>query len=68
MTDYRIIYPNDDNGVAVVVPAPGIDETEALRVVPQGRPYLIVDAADIPADRTFRAAWTADFADAPVKE
>jgi hypothetical protein len=68
MTDYRIIYPNDTDGVAVVVPAPGIEQSDALRAVPAGRPYLIVDAADIPADRTFRDAWTADFADAPVKE
>jgi hypothetical protein len=68
MTDYRIIYPNDDNGVAIVVPAPGIEQTEALRAVPAGKPYLIVDASDFPADRTFRAAWQVDFADAPVKE
>lgn len=68
MTDYRIIYPNDADGIAVVVPAPGIDETEALTAVPTGKPYLIVDASDIPTDRTFRAAWTADFANAPVKE
>ena len=68
MTNYRIIYPNDENGVAVVVPAPGIEETEALHAVPAGKPYLIVDAADIPADRTFRAAWAADFANAPIKE
>jgi hypothetical protein len=68
MTTYRIIYPNDTDGVAVVVPAPGIEQAQALQAVPAGRPYLIVDAADIPADRTFRDAWTADFADAPVKE
>jgi hypothetical protein len=68
MSNYRIIYPNDSDGIAVVVPAPGIEQTEALRAVPSGKPYLIVDAADIPADRTFRDAWTADFTDAPVKE
>jgi hypothetical protein len=68
MTDYRIIYPNDDDGVAVIVPAPGIEQAEALAAVPAGKPYLIVDTADIPTDRTFRAAWQADFADAPVKE
>lgn len=68
MTDYRIIYPNDDDGVAVVVPAPGIEQTEALRAVPAGKPYLIVDAADIPTDRTFRDAWAADFTNAQVKE
>ena len=68
MTDYRIIYPNDTDGVAVVVPAPGIEQTEALKAVPTGKPYLIVDAADIPTDRTFRDAWTADFSDVLIKE
>jgi hypothetical protein len=68
MTTYRIIYPNDDDGVSVVVPAPSIEQIEALKAVPIGKPYLIVDAANIPADRTFRAAWTADFTNAPVKE
>jgi hypothetical protein len=68
MTTYRIIYPNDDDGVAVIVPSPGIEQAEALRAVPTGKPYLIVNAADIPADRTFRNAWQADFTDAPVKE
>jgi hypothetical protein len=68
MTDYRIIYPNDTDGIAIVVPAPGIEQTEALQAVPAGKPYLIVDAADIPADRTFRDAWQADFANAPIKE
>jgi hypothetical protein len=64
----RIIYPNDNGGVCVIVPAPGIEQAEALRAVPVGQPYLVVNAADIPTDRTFRAAWTADFANAPVKE
>jgi hypothetical protein len=68
MSDYRIIYPNDDDGVSVVVPAPGIEQAEALRAVPTGKPYLIIDASDIPADRTFRNAWQADFTDAPIKE
>jgi hypothetical protein len=68
MTDYRIIYPNDDDGIAVVIPAPGIEQTEALKAVPTGKPYLIIDASDIPTERTFRNAWQADFTDAPVKE
>ncbi len=56
----RIIYPTDDGGVAVIVPAPecGIAIEEIARKdVPAGAPYLIFDAADIPADRTFRNAW-----------
>jgi hypothetical protein len=68
MPDYRIIYPNDDDGIAVVVPAPGIEQKEALKAVPTGKPYLVVDVNDIPSDRTFRGAWQADFADAPIKE
>ena len=68
MTNYRIIYPNDEDGFAVVVPAPGVEQAGALRAVPAGKPYLILDAAEIPIDRTFRDAWQADFTNAPVKE
>ena len=56
----RIIYPTDDGGVAVIVPAPesGLSIPEsAAKDVPAGKPYKIVDVADIPADRTFRNAW-----------
>jgi hypothetical protein len=68
MTNYRIIYPNDDDGIAVVIPAPGIEQAEALRAVPTGKPYLVVDAEDIPTDRTFRDAWQVDFTNAQIKE
>jgi hypothetical protein len=59
----RIIYPTDDGGVAIIIPAPNclkehtIEEI-AAKDVPAGKPYEIVDAADIPSDRTFRNAWT----------
>lgn len=56
----RIVYPNNDGGVAVIIPAPecGLTIEEiAAKDVPAGKPYKIVDVADIPADRTFRAAW-----------
>ncbi len=56
----RIIYPTDDGGVAVIIPAPecGLTIEEiATKDVPQGKPFKIVDAADIPSDRTFRNAW-----------
>lgn len=68
MSNYRIIYPNDTDSVAVVIPAPGIEQTEALRAVPAGKPYLVIDVGDMPTDRTFRDAWQADFTDAPIKE
>lgn len=62
----RILFPNDDGGVSVIIPAETLDA--AMKDIPSGKPYLIVDAADIPADREFRAAWTADFTNAEVKE
>lgn len=55
----RIIYPTDDGGVAIIIPADcglTIDDI-AAKDVPQGKPFKIVDASDIPADRTFRNAW-----------
>jgi hypothetical protein len=56
----RIIYPNDDGGVSIVIPASecGLSIEEiADKSVPAGKPYKIVDVADIPTDRTFRNAW-----------
>jgi hypothetical protein len=99
--DKRIIYPNNEGGVSVliiaeearrqilvsdavfetvVVPAteeveeheeqrivtPAVyrDETDdefaawvAAKDVPEGKPFKIVDVADVPSDRTFRNAW-----------
>ena len=55
----RIIYPTDD-GVAIIVPAAECDltiEEIAAKDVPAGKPFKIVDVADIPTDRTFRNAW-----------
>lgn len=62
----RIIYPTDDGGVAVIVPAAecGLTIEEiAAKDVPAGKPFQIVDAADIPSDRSDRDAWTVDEAD-----
>lgn len=59
----RIIYPTDEGGVAVIVPAVecGLTIEEiAAKDVPAGKPYKIVTTADIPADRTFRSAWEVD--------
>jgi hypothetical protein len=56
----RIIYPTDDGGVAIIVPAAecGLTiEQIAAKDVPAGKSYRIVDVADIPTDRTFRDAW-----------
>jgi hypothetical protein len=55
----RIIYPTDDGGVAIIIPADcGLTVEEiAAKDVPEGKPFKIVDAEDIPTDRTFRNAW-----------
>ncbi len=56
----RIIYPTDDGGVAVIIPAAecGLSIEEiAAKDVPAGKPFKIVDVSDIPEDRTFRNAW-----------
>lgn len=57
----RIIYPKEDGGVAIVVPVSNTEisiEELAKKVVPDGLPYQIVSASEIPDDRTFRDAWT----------
>lgn len=58
----RIIYPNDDGGVSVIIPADcGLTIEEiAAKDVPTGKPYKIVDVSEIPTDRTFRSAWEVD--------
>ncbi len=63
--DKRIIYPTNDGGVAILIPAPEclvehtIEEI-ADKDVPSGKAYKIVDVADVPSDRTFRSAWEVD--------
>lgn len=61
----KIIYQTDEGEIAIITPTP-----EALSVytveqiadkdVPHGKPYKIVEASEIPTDRTFRAAWEID--------
>ena len=58
----RIIYPTDEGGVAIVIPSPEALETMtieeiAAKDVPAGKPFKIIDTADVPTDRTFRNAW-----------
>lgn len=61
--DKRIIYPTDEGGVAIIMPADcGLTIEEiAAKDVPAGKPYKIVDVTDILTDRTFRDAWEANF-------
>ena len=60
MNNPRIISPTPEGGVAIIIPAPDCGltiEQIAAKDVPAGVPYSIVDASDIPSDRTFRNAW-----------
>jgi hypothetical protein len=64
----RIIYNQDNGVVAVIIPTPEALEQHgiqaiAIKDVPAGKPFKIVDAADIPSDRSDRDAWTVDEAD-----
>lgn len=63
-----IIYKQDNGVVAIIRPTAealalyGI-EAIAAKDVPAGKPYKIIDASDIPTDRSQRNAWTVDEAD-----
>lgn len=53
----KIIYKTE-TGVAVIHPTSSVES--ALKDVPEGAEYKIVEDSEIPADRTFRNAWTFD--------
>lgn len=58
----KIVYKNNDGGIAIVSPTQEalsfmtIEEI-ALKDVPTGLAFAIVDDSEIPEDRTFRDAW-----------
>lgn len=61
----KIIYKTLDGSVAVICPVPealeimSVEEI-ALKDVPRGVAFAIVEDDFIPSDRTFRDAWTID--------
>lgn len=63
-----IIYKQDNGVVAVIYPTSeaisvlGV-EAIAAKDVPTGKPYKIIDSADLPDDRSQRMAWTVEDAD-----
>lgn len=63
-----VIYKQDSGVISVLYPTPealdamGI-EAIAKKDVPTGKPYKIIDASDLPADRSQRNLWTVDDAD-----
>ena len=59
----KIIYPTE-NGISVLTPTGELSlEETALKDVPSGVKYKIIDASDLPTDRDFRNAWEYDFSD-----
>ena len=57
----RILYPNETGGINVLIPSDEMSfEDVCKKDVPAGKPYIIVDATELP-DGNFRSAWQADF-------
>jgi hypothetical protein len=63
-----IIYKQDNGVVAIVRPTEeairlfGV-EAIAQKDVPEGKPYKVINASELPADRSQRNAWTVNDAD-----
>ena len=65
----KVIIYNQDNGVVAII-RPTEEalvmypiDIMAQKDVPVGKPYRIINASEIPADRSLRNAWTVDDAD-----
>lgn len=62
-----VIFPNNETGgVCIMSPnlASGLSiEQIAIKDVPAGLPYLIVDRTELPEDVEFVDAWEADFSE-----
>jgi hypothetical protein len=60
-----VIYPKiNGTGITLLTPVPGLELSigeMAIKDVPSGVPYRIIDSSQVPTDRTFRDAWEADF-------
>ena len=57
----KIIYPTE-NGISILTPTGELSlEETALKDVPSGVKYKIIDASDLPQERDFRNAWEYDF-------
>jgi len=57
----KIIFPTE-SGISVITPTGDLSlEETALKDVPSGVKYKIIDASDLPPDRDFRNAWEFDF-------
>lgn len=55
-----IVWTNDEGGVSVMHLADGVDPEEASSHLPAGVDHTVLDASEIPRDRTFRNSWKAE--------
>lgn len=62
----RILYTQPDGTVAIIVPASG-NASDAMKDIPEGAVYEVVNTSEVPSDRTFRNAWVHDISAAPEK-
>jgi len=53
----NIIIYQDQDGLAVIHPAPGTTMEQLVECVPVGAPYSAIALEDLPEDRYFRDAW-----------
>ena len=59
--EQRIIF-SEETGISVITPTGELSlEETALKDVPSGVKYKIINASDLPANRDFRDAWEFDF-------
>ena len=60
-SDKLIVYTQDDGTVAIMIPSDNcgltVEEIQA-KDVPDGKTSYIIDATDVPTDRSFRNSWT----------
>ena len=60
MSDYRVVYERAGGGMAILTPIAGCGLTLAQIIekdVPRGASYAILDASEIPSDRSNRDKW-----------
>lgn len=59
-----VIFPDEFGRLCILTPVAGHGipiEQLALKDVPAGRPFRIIDQTDLPEDWQYRDAWQADF-------
>jgi hypothetical protein len=54
----KAIIWTEDGILKITHLAKGIDPEQARPILPEGVDFTVIDADPVPADRTFRAAWT----------